>query len=177
MRTIRPVMPWLAFLLCFGTVLPSLSAEKQTIGWAEQVTIADQEVTLSAKMDTGATHSSLNTPELHLFKKNDESWVKFAVARQDGQILQFEARVVRMVKIKQKGERAQVRPVIHMVLCLGNVLKKVEVNLADRSKFDFPILVGRSFLQDEFIIDVSKKFTTTPHCGTFPETDAMIVPK
>lgn len=177
MQTIRPGMWWLVLLLYVGTVLPSLANEKQTIGWVEQMTIADREVTLSAKIDTGATHSSLNTPDPQLFKKNDEQWVKFSVTRQDGQVLQFEARVVRTVNIKQKGGGTQLRPVIHMTLCLANVMKKVEVNLADRSNFDYPILLGRSFLQDEFIIDVSKKFTTTPHCAKSPEPDAMIVPE
>jgi len=60
------------------------------------------------------------------------------------------------VEIKRHGTSPSIRPVVIMSLGLGSVTKKIEVSLTDRSKFDYPILIGRNFLIDNFIVDVAK---------------------
>jgi hypothetical protein len=37
----------------------------------------------------------------------------------------------------------------------------IELALADRSKMDFPVLLGRRLLRRGFIVDVSKKYLST----------------
>jgi len=167
----------LVVLLIIAPVPPEFAREKQTIGWVENVAITDHDNILSAKIDTGAKHSSLNEPDLDLFKKDGESWVKFSVAGVDGKNIEFEERVVRMTKIKRKGNRSQVRPVIQMKVCLDDVEKNVEANLVDQDNFIYPMLVGRSFLRGGFLVDVSVKHMTSPHCPQSPDSGAIAVPQ
>ena len=176
-RIIRTHRQWLIILLYFVVACPLLADEKQVIGWVEKVAITDHDIILSAKIDTGAKHSSLNAPDLHLYNKKGESWVKFSVAGADGQKVEFDERVVRMTKIKRKGYRSQVRPVILMKVCLAEVIKDVEVNLVDRENFVYPMLVGRSFLRGGFIVDVSKRHSTKPQCKVSPDRGAIAVPQ
>jgi len=61
------------------------------------------------------------------------------------------------------------RPVVEMVICLGKVAKKAPVNLTDRSGYQCKMLVGRSFLQEDFLVDASRKFLTKPVCQEMPE--------
>jgi hypothetical protein len=44
------------------------------------------------------------------------------------------------------------------------VYKEVEVNLEDRRKFNYQILIGRSFLKKSFLVDASATFTLQPSC-------------
>ena len=40
------------------------------------------------------------------------------------------------------------RPVVDLELCLGNVKRTVEVNLTDRSSFNYPLLIGAKALRE-----------------------------
>jgi hypothetical protein len=55
--------------------------------------------------------------------------------------------------------------VIVLGVCLSNVYKEVEVNLVDRANFNYPMLVGRSFLAGSFVVDSGEKYLTTPKCN------------
>ncbi|WP_455366121.1 ATP-dependent zinc protease family protein [Kaarinaea lacus] len=176
-RIIRPVMRCLVILLCFVAAAPLIAREKQIIGWIENVTITNHNIILAAKIDTGAKHSSLNAPDLHLYSKKGESRVKFSLVSADGKKIEFDERVVRMAKIKRKGYRSQIRPVVLMKVCLADVIKEVEVNLVDRENFIYPMLVGRSYLRGGFIVDVSNKHMTEPQCSKSPDRGAVAVPQ
>ncbi|HEY5604258.1 MAG TPA: RimK/LysX family protein [Gammaproteobacteria bacterium] len=173
-RVLTLVMPWRVMLWFVIAVAPSVAGEKPIIGRVENIVITDHALVLAAKIDTGATHSSLHAPDVTLIDKNGESWVTFTVTGRDGRTLPITERVLRMAKIKRKGDQAEERPVIQLTLCLGNVMKEVDVNLVDRKNFDYPLLVGRSFLRDSFIVDVSRKFTITPYCKESIERGAAI---
>ena len=49
-------------------------------------------------------------------------------------------------------------------ICLGTIYKEVEVNLVDRSHFNYQLLIGRNFLIDSFLVDPSLTFSTKPKC-------------
>ena len=71
----------------------------------------------------------------------------------------------RFVEIKRKGTRAsQKRPAILLDICLGKVSNLTEVNLVNRSNFDYQLLIGRSFLHGTFIVDVDLSYTSDPRC-------------
>ena len=146
-------------LLCIG-----YAQAKDVIGRLENVKINNSDLMFSSKIDTGAKSSSLNAKNIHLIKKDDAIWVKFDVTNRNGQSASFEKPLKRIVKIKRKGASTQQRPVILLDICLGTTLKKVEVNLVDRSNFNYQMLIGRSFLRGSFIVDVDMTHTSEPRC-------------
>ena len=119
---------------------------------------------IKAKLDTGARNSSLTTTHIDEFEQDGVKWIRFDVTNWRGDTERFEARVIRMAKIKQHGRQPAMRPVIRLGICLGNVYKEVEVNLEDRSKFNYQMLIGRRYLQNSFLVDSSVTFRVKPNC-------------
>src|SRR5699024_1514077 len=91
------------------TVGPAIAAEskkddKHVLGLHEYVQIPELEVTLKAKMDTGATTSALSAGDIERFEKNGDPWVRFRILA-DGQGKRvYELPVVRTSRIKRRVE-------------------------------------------------------------------------
>jgi hypothetical protein len=136
----------------------------QVAGWVENVSIFPGNLKIKAKLDTGARNSSLNAKDLEEFDRDGDKWVRFKLKNWKGRTENFETRIIRTATIKQHETESVMRPVIRLGICLGNVYKEVEVNLQDRSKFNYQMLIGRSYLKKSFLVDASATFTIEPNC-------------
>ena len=160
-----------ALLLMLLFVMPTAyagdgSKDKQIFGWIEHAIVSDQQVDLKAKLDTGATTSSLHAVNVHRFKRDGRSMVRFDIEDpEEGHRVTLERPLARKVRIKESdtGEYSS-RPVVELWFCIGNVGRTVEVNLVDRSHFNYPLLVGRNFLAGEILVDADETFTQSPSC-------------
>jgi hypothetical protein len=132
--------------------------------FAETALSTDGNLKIKAKLDTGARHSSLNAKYIEEFDRDGEKWVRFNLKNWKGRTENIEARVIRTATIKQHDTESATRPVIRLGICLGNVYKEVEVNLQDRSKFNYQMLIGRSYLRKSILVDSSVTFTVEPDC-------------
>lgn len=74
----------------------------------------------------------------------------------------FTEPVTRWVSIRRRGGGAIVRPVIMMDLCVGGRRVRGEVNLADRSGFNYPLLIGRNMLGEAAITVDSRRIYASP---------------
>lgn len=127
-----------------------ISNAQITLGWLEPITILlnSQELSIQAKIDSGADHSSIHASKIKRFEKNNESWVKFTTVNE----FVIEAPIYRETKIKTKLAGFNARPVILIKVCLAGIVRQIEVNLMDREHFSKAFLIGRSALSG-FIID------------------------
>ena len=137
---------------------------KEVVGWVEKVTIHPGDLVVKAKIDSGAKTSSLNCRCYNFFKRDGKQWVKFTVVNYEGEITELEQPVVRIAKIKRHYGEMQERPVVKLGLCLANKYKETEFTLIDRSGLNYQVLVGRQFLQEDFLIDPGETFTRKPVC-------------
>jgi len=153
----------------FILATPAIAQDKQVVGWLEKVRIYPSNLVIHAKLDTGAKNSSLNASHVTPFERDGEQWVRFDVTSRYGKTVTIERKVKRVVKIKRHGAKAQARFAVSLGICLGNVYRDVEVNLAERSDFLYQMLIGRSFLAGSFVVDPSAKYTTKPNCGGVPQ--------
>jgi hypothetical protein len=133
-------------------------------GWIENVSIFPGNFKIKAKLDTGAKNSSLNAKHIEEFERDGDKWVRFTLKNWKERTESFEARVIRTATIKQHETQPVKRPVILLGICLGNGYKEVEVNLQDRSKFNYQMLIGRSYLRNLILVDSSATFTVQPNC-------------
>jgi hypothetical protein len=156
----------LLFSFIFLFTLPDISyaRDKQTIGWIEKVALDNNRLQLKAKIDTGATTSSIHAEVLKKFKRGGQKWVRFKLRNKTGQSIVVEKKVVRMVKIKRKLALSLKRPVVLLGVCLGKVYREEEVNLSNRGNFVYEMLIGRNYLKDYFLVDSSRTFTVKPRC-------------
>lgn len=153
------------YVLLFLFLIINDVEAKEVIGRVEKVGINGASFTLHARIDTGAKNSSLNASNYHLSKRGEEKWIRFDITNREGQTITLEKQIARFVKIKRKEASTQQRPAILLDICIGNISKQVEVNLVNRSNFNFQLLIGRTFLNGDFIVDVQKSYTSNPSCS------------
>lgn len=138
--------------------------DMQVIGQAEYVTVLPSNFTYRARMDTGATTCSISALEITQFERDGEKWVRFRLPLpgEDEENLKLsdplEYPLARVASIKRHGADVQLRPVVKMKVRLGRFEERVEFTLTDRSKYEFPILVGRNLLEGNAVIDVSQSY-------------------
>ncbi|MEM9573525.1 MAG: RimK/LysX family protein [Pseudomonadota bacterium] len=91
--------------------------------------------------------------------------VTFRLTSRGGKSIVYTAPVERWVSIRRRGGGSIVRPVVMMDLCVGGIRVSGEVNLADRSGFNYPILIGRNMLSDARIsVDSRQIFASKRAC-------------
>lgn len=143
---------------------PLPKGQRHVVGFTETVRLFPMDITLRAKIDTGARTSSLHAQDIVIFPRNGKMWVRFHVTNRDNRTEMFERPVVRRVRIKDLGGPSITRPVVLMGICLGKVYRVTEVNLSDRTGFNFQLLVGRRFMRQLVVVDPARQFTTKPTC-------------
>lgn len=164
---------FLSWSLLAGNAMAS--HEKLIYGFIEKVTLVDNDLTLSAKLDTGAKSASLNATHITDINVDGKPWLSFIVPSKEGDIL-FKCEYVGNVSIKVRAAEAHVnpllrksikRPVVLMRLKLGNKEQIIRVNLTNRKRFIYPLLLGReAIIAFDGIIDPSLKYTLRTQLNT-----------
>jgi len=151
-------------LALFAPFSASYGRDKVTIGWVEKIRIHPPELVFNAKVDTGARNSSIHAKNIVDFERDGETWVRFEVVNQKKERVTLELPLARQATIKRHFGKRQYRHVVMLGICLGDIYKETEVTLVDREGFLYDMLLGRSFLKGDFIIDISETFTSKPAC-------------
>ena len=160
-----------AALLAIG-LLASIAprAEPQTaprtLGWIEWAWLEPDHARLKAKLDTGARTSSLHALAIERYARDGRDWVRFEVplAPRAGRVLRLERPLLREANIKTHGETTVSRPVVEVALCVGGLTFTTPVTLTDRSRFNYPLLLGRRALAGRAQVDVAQTFLHDDGC-------------
>ena len=130
-----------------------------TVGQVEYVILGDNLMQQRARIDTGATTSSLGAEEITLYERDGRRWARFRVRSRDtDETITLEAPLTRKVEIKRHNADPDERLAVNMPLTLGPLTQVVEVTLSNRDQFEFPVLIGRNFLDGKVVVDVSREF-------------------
>ena len=158
----------------------SLGAEKTVYGLNEYAELAGINLQVAAKLDTGAKTASLSARDIKRFKRDGESWVRFYLAIDDAHSHPIERPLARVSKIKRRSgdydpesdKNYTLRPVIALEICMGKALRTIEVNLTDRSAFQYPLLIGSEALKRfDALVDPSLKYAAgKPACAATAQT-------
>lgn len=154
-----------AALLTFALVAPAQADDKEIFGYVEDVKVMELDWVMEAKLDTGATTSSIDAREIEAFEKDDEDWVRFKVVDRDtGTEAWLERPVERDVKIKRHEGKSDHRYVVNLTFCIDNMAIEEEVTLNNRDGFNYPVLIGRNHMAGRIIVDPEERFTDDPDC-------------
>lgn len=162
-----PVVAGLVFLLgaiqAFGQEAASGNAE--IFGWIEPVVIEDTGYSVEAKLDTGADHSSLSAKDMRRVRVGEKRYIRYTVRDPEtDERVSVRSPYVRTTRIRNHSGMSQRRYVVKMTVCLGHHRRVVEVNLIDRTVFDYRLLLGRSALEGIAIVDPSVTHISEPDC-------------
>lgn len=147
----------------FGWLSSQWNDDKIVLGWIEKIKIHSTQTPLKAKLDTGAKTSSIYAEIVKIHKQDKQEFVLYRIPTKQ-EPLTFESEIIRWAKIKTKQGGIIRRPVVHIDFCIGNQIIRGEVNLANRSHFNYPVLIGRNMLKDHIIVDANKTFSKSAEC-------------
>jgi hypothetical protein len=154
----------LSVLASFFLLTPEMvsAEEKVTIGTVEDVFLLPWRVKLPARIDTGAAKSSLDARDL----KVHEDRVEFKLPQKYGG-LQLRLPIIEWKHVRTP-EGLERRPIVELEICLGSKRIRTLVNLTDRSMVTYPLILGRNFLRENFVVDVKRRRTAIPNCPDIP---------
>ena len=128
------------------------------LGEIENIFLDPPSMEFSARIDTGAKTSSLNAVDIVEFERDGKPFVRFHVIHPEtGEKIELTRRVRGYVRIKDHKSESRRRPIVSLRARLANIDESISFTLVDRSKFSQQVLIGRNFLRDLAIVDVSKK--------------------
>lgn len=133
--------------------------EKRIIGRTEEIVFPVLQLEgIEAKIDTGAFSSALHCSLVELIEQDDKKVLHFMLLdpehpcfnNKDFYFEQFEATTV-----KNSFGQSEQRYLIQTTVLLFGESIETEFTLCNRGSMKFPVLLGRKFLKNKFIVDVS----------------------
>lgn len=143
------------------TVAPPTIDDKIILGRTEWIWLEAVNRVFRARVDSGATTSSLSAHHIVEFERDGKKWVRFNMVPDDDvdDSYEVEAPLVRFARIRQaSSEEVDRRPVVELTIKIGEFTDTAEFTLTDRTSMTYPILLGREFLRDIALIDVAKSY-------------------
>ena len=129
--------------------------QKKIYGFIEKATLVEKNLTLSAKLDTGAASASLNATKITEVTVNGDVAFSFEYLGDVNIKMRVGERVARLLK-----HHSIKRPVVKMAISLGQETHVIRVNLTNRKRFIYPLLLGReALIAFNGIVDPALKFT------------------
>ncbi len=138
----------------------------EILGTVEDVAVMGEDLVLEARMDTGATSSSINALEQETFERDDEEWIRFEVidpADEDARIT-LERPIERTARIRRHSGDPEERHVVRLDLCMGGQRVEADTTLVDRTQLTYQLLVGRSHMAGHILVDSGNEHLRAPDC-------------
>jgi hypothetical protein len=115
---------------------------------------------INIKVDTGAFTSSIHCHDIKEIELNGEKYIEFKLldpshAKYKDKI--FKTKNYKMKAIKSSFGNIEERFIIKTIIVIFAQEYPIELSLSERSDMKFPILLGRRFLNKEFIVNTSLK--------------------
>ena len=132
---------------------------KRLIGAVAFVMENQSQLIFRARVDTGAQSCSIHTEEVRIedpaetMEANVGKVVRIKLKNDREESEWVETSISRIVRVKT-SEQAEERYCVSLVLVYEGLEKEVRVTLNDRSHMVYPLLLGRNFLQGDFLVDV-----------------------
>lgn len=171
MRSVRlpRIQALLVLLAALCVMTPADARDKRSFGWLERVRLEPWGIIAKAKLDTGAKTSAIHATDIERFERDGKPMVRFRLAIDhndaDSETILVEKPLERDVTIKLRGtHKNDARPAVKIQFCLGGNRYEALFTLTNRSKFNYPVLLGRRFLADLVVVDPAEKHSAPPTC-------------
>jgi glutathione synthase/RimK-type ligase-like ATP-grasp enzyme len=128
------------------------------IGTVELVSFSENGIqNVPAKIDTGADNSAIWASNIHL-SEGKLTFNFFAPGSTYYRDEVVETTAFKTAKIKNSFGQQEFRYKIRLKTSIGGRKITTWFSLANRAQSNYPVLLGKSFLQTRFVVDVSRKY-------------------
>ena len=139
-----------------------MNQKTPTLGWREWVSLPELGLPLiKAKIDTGARTSCLHAFSIESIEKDGVEWVRFGIhPHQDDNETEVyaEAKVFDKRVVSDSGGHKEERYVIMTDLVIADQRIPIEITLTNRDTMLFRMLLGRTAMANNIIVNPSKSF-------------------
>ena len=132
-----------------------------TIGTIDRIDLPELDIfDLECKIDTGAYTSTIHYSKADVVEKDGKTQLHFCVL--DKWHPQFNDTVHIATDFKEKKVRSsngesQIRYMVKTKAVLFGKTYPITFTLSNRKKMRFPVLIGKKFLKNKFLVDVALK--------------------
>lgn len=157
----------LLILIIFGAgihfpslALDSIDAHKKVISPEELFWIENQ-IQFAARIDSGAKSTSIHAVDIEVedaaesMKDNVGKQVNFTIINEKGDQWRMSRRISSVTKIRN-SQGVEYRYNVPLRIGWDEINKTVDVNLRDRSRMTYKLLVGRDWMKREVVIDLEQ---------------------
>lgn len=139
-------------------------SERWVIGLSEFVDIPEWRISgLRAKIDTGARSSALHVENLRETARGEVSFdVRLHRSRTERRVT-IVAPIARKARVRSSTGHTSIRVFVTVAVRIGPVLRVIDMGLVDRAKMIYRMLLGRTALEHDFLVDPRGRYlVTTP---------------
>lgn len=146
--------------------MATASRDFPTIGWNEWAALPDLGIKkIRCKVDTGARTSALHAFYVEEFEENGARRVRFGLHPKQGDTdteVHCVADVTDVRDVTDSGGHTDSRYVITTAVVVGNRSWPIELTLTNRDTMRFRMLLGRTALVDNFVVDAGASCIAGP---------------
>jgi hypothetical protein len=150
-------------LLVAAMLLVSVNCNaKEIVGETARMTVEETGLSFLARIDTGARRTSIHAADIFISDRAEEAkddigkTISFITRNNKGERKIMEATIVDVTNVRN-AQGQEDRYEVELTIAWQQSRKKVRVNLRDRSKMTYKLLIGRNWLADDFLVDVDIK--------------------
>lgn len=134
---------------------------KRIIGRVDKIDLPEFGIfNLECKVDTGADTSSIHCTKVRVVEKEGREFLQFRVLDKKHPLFSKELHTVDEFSektVKSSTGHSESRFVIKTNTVVFGQKYPITFTLSDREKMKYPVLLGKRFLKNKFIVDVSEK--------------------
>jgi hypothetical protein len=136
--------------------------DRTTLGWREWLALPELGIDrLKAKVDTGARSSALHAFYVEPIIRNGQEWVRFGIhplQHSQDLVVHCEAPIADQRSVTDSGGHTEQRYVITTPIAIGDQVINAEVTLTDRESMRFRMLLGRTAMRGNFVVDPARSY-------------------
>ena len=135
---------------------------KHVIGWTEYIDFPLWDIVgLEAKVDTGARSSAIHVANLEAITHDRVRFEIMTGRKRPFRRKTVESKILKWSRVRSSTGVYTERCFVLAPVKIGPVVKTIEISLVCREKMQFRMLLGRTAIEHDFVVDVSKRKVIT----------------